>query len=105
MCVFVHLQITGQTSNPEHIVAWLLDHSNLDDADIDSAPAAPPLPPPPVVPVQAEEGRDDEYDGDGEGEDDDDSSSEDSDGFELNVDTAAVTGIGWSSRELRLSKM
>lgn len=75
------------------MVAWLLDHSNLDVPDIDSVPAAPSLPPPPpVVPVQVEEGRNDEYEGDGEGEDDDDSSSDDSDGYELNVDTAAVTG-------------
>ena len=72
-------------------MAWLLDHSNLDVPDIDSVPAAPSLPPP-VVPMQVEEGRDDEYEADGEGEDDDDSSSEDSDGYELNVDTAAVTG-------------
>ena len=72
-------------------MAWLLDHSNLDVPDIDSVPAAP-CPPPLVVPMQVEEARDDDYEGDGEGQDDDDSSSEDSDGFELNVDTAAVTG-------------
>lgn len=91
----LNTQITGQTSNPEHLVAWLLDHSNLDVPDIDSVPAAPSSSTPaPVVPVPVEdEGDDADDEGDGEGEDDEDeSSSEDSDGYELNVDTAAVTG-------------
>ena len=85
--------MTGINNNAEQLIAWLLDHSNLEVPDPpststqDTGGSAPP----PLPPVAVEEGDDDDDD-----EDDDDDDDDDSDEDCGDIDNIGASAFGMS---------
>ena len=63
--------MTGITSNPENLIAWLLDHSHLEIPDSEPTAIKATVPPPQVEEVEVVETENDESSSDEDVEDND----------------------------------
>lgn len=82
--------MTGITSNPENLIAWLLDHTHLEIPDVE--PVAKPVQPTQPTPVDTTTCEEDESVN--EGSSDDDSADNDSDSFDYDFeDTIPQLGM------------